>query len=106
MVQLPEAHQAQKQNVKNWYAGNKPLVRSESVCYMDCTRGHDHVAFTAKDTDRAGLQTLVDITIKAFPNIARHVSQHTISLERRSCTLADSPYTQFLDPEVSEHPRG
>ena len=78
MLRLPEAHKAQKQNVENWYMGNKPLVRSESACYMDCTRGHDYIALTAKDTDRAGLETLVDIMMKAFPNVARHVSQHPL----------------------------
>ncbi len=102
MLRLPEAHKTQKQNVKNWYLGNKPLVRSESGCYMNCTRGHDYIALTAKDADRAGLETLVDILMKAFPSVARHVSQHTIFLERWCCILADILYPQFLDPEVSE----
>ena len=52
MLRLPEAHKTQKQNVKNWYMGNKPLVRSESGCYMNCTCGHDYIALTAKDTDK------------------------------------------------------
>ena len=89
MLRLPEAHKTQKQNVENWYLGNKPLVRSESGCYMNCTCGHDYIALTAKDTDRAGLETLVDITMKAFPNVAKHVSQHTTLPEHRCCTLAD-----------------
>ena len=101
MLRLPEAHQTQKQNVENWYLGNKPLVRSESGCYMNCTRGHDYIALTAKDTDRAGLETLVDIAMKAFPNVARRVSQLTILLEYRCCTLAETQHMQFLDPEVS-----
>ena len=74
MLRLPEAHKTQKQNVENWCVGNKPLVRSESACYVDCTRGRDYIAVAAKDTDRAGLETLVDATMKAFPNVARHVS--------------------------------
>ncbi|MCJ1460960.1 hypothetical protein MMC28_011342 [Mycoblastus sanguinarius] len=71
MLRLPEAHRTQKQNVENWYMGNKPLVRSESAFYMNCTRGHDYVALTPKDTDRAGLETLVDLTMRTFPNVAR-----------------------------------
>ena len=101
MLRLPEAHKMQKQNVENWYLGNKPLVRSESGCYMNCNRGHDYIALTAKETDRAGLETLVDITMKAFPRVARHVSQNTTLPERWCCTLADTLCTQFLDPEVS-----
>ncbi|KAK4695582.1 hypothetical protein P7C71_g2194, partial [Lecanoromycetidae sp. Uapishka_2] len=83
MLRLPEAHKTQKQNVENWYMGNKPLVRSESGCYLGCTRGHDYFALTAKNTDRAGLETLVDITMRAFPDVARH----------------------FLDPEASTRDR-
>lgn len=75
MLRLPEAHRTQKQNVENWYMGNKPLVRSESACYVNCTRGHDYVALTPKDTDRAGLETLVDLTMRTCPKVARHVRQ-------------------------------
>ncbi|KAM0798368.1 hypothetical protein BDR22DRAFT_809198 [Usnea florida] len=72
MLRLPEAHDTQKQNVENWCVGNKPLVRSESACYVDCTRGQDYVALMPKDTDRAGLETLVDLTMRTCPNVARH----------------------------------
>ena len=78
MLRLPEAHKTQRQNVENWCLGNKPLVRSESGCYMNCTSGHEYIAIGAKDTDMAGLETLVDITMKAFPNLAKHVSPLTV----------------------------
>lgn len=72
MLRLPEASKMQKQSVKNWYVGNKPLVRSESGCYMNCIHDHDCIALTAKAADRAGLETLVDVAMKMFPNVARH----------------------------------
>lgn len=75
MLRLPEAHRAQRQSVENWYVGNKPLVRSESACYVNCTRGHDYVALTPRDTDRAGLEKLVDLTMRTCPNVARRVRQ-------------------------------
>ena len=89
MLRLPEALKMQKQSVKHWYVGNKPLVRSESGCYMNCTHDHDYFALKAKAADRAGLETLVDVAMKMFPNVARHVSQQTLSLERRCCTIAN-----------------
>lgn len=81
---LPEAHATQKQNVENWYVGNKPLVRSESNCYMDCNRDNDYIALATRDTDRAGLETLLDTTIKAFPSVARQVSQYAIDHKVRT----------------------
>ena len=89
MLRLPEALKMQKQSVKHWYVGNKPLVRSESGCYMNCTHDQDYLALTAKAAERAGLETLVDVAMKMFPNVARHVSQQTLSLEWRCCTIAN-----------------
>jgi hypothetical protein len=78
MLKLPEAHETQKHSVENWYIGNKPLVRSESSCYMNCTDDKDYVALTTNDTDRAGLDTLLDRVVKMFPNVAKHVSPYTL----------------------------
>ena len=74
VLRLAEAQRTQKQNVENWFLGNKPLVRSESACYMDCARDDDYIALLSKETDTSGLETLVDRTMKAFPNVARRVS--------------------------------
>lgn len=74
MLRLPEAHDKQRHSVENWFIGNKPLVRSESSCYMNCTGDKDYVALTTKDTDRAGLDALLDTVVKTFPKVAKHVS--------------------------------
>ena len=75
MLRLPEAHRTQKQNVENWFTGNKPLVQSESACYINLARVHDYIALTPKGTDRAGLESLVDFTMRTCPSFARHVRQ-------------------------------
>lgn len=74
MLRLPEAHETQKHNVDNWFRGNKPLVRSESDCFIKCTSDKDYVALTVKNTDRAGLESLLDKVVRIFPNVARLVS--------------------------------
>jgi hypothetical protein len=100
MLRLPEAHETQKHSVENWYIGNKPLVRSESSCYMNCTDNKDYIALTTNDTDRAGLDTLLDKVVKMFPNVAKHVSPYPLH-HNIDIILADSPYTKFLDIKVN-----
>ena len=74
ILQLPEAQTGQLQSVQNWVLGNKPLVRSESLCFIETLSARDHIALGRDKSDRAGLEVLVDLAAKSFPGIARRVS--------------------------------
>ena len=73
MLALPQAESKNRRSVENWFNGNKPLVRSESGCFMGGLEDEDYVALKAGQTDSAGLEDLLDIAVKAFPRIARYV---------------------------------
>ncbi len=54
--------------------GNKPLVRSESGCFPYDTTDLDHVALgNTEMSDRAGMEALLDVVVKAFPRVAGRV---------------------------------
>ncbi len=53
--------------------GNKPLVRSESGCFPHDMTGLDHVVLGMEVGDRAGMEALLDVFVKAFPRIAGRV---------------------------------
>nr|RBQ91818.1 hypothetical protein FVER53263_12493 [Fusarium verticillioides] len=72
MLQLPEPQRAQRQNVENWVLGNKPLVRSESGCFLNMSNDTDYVALgVAQRSDRSGLETLAELALRTFPSVRR-----------------------------------
>ncbi|KAG5765768.1 hypothetical protein H9Q72_006170 [Fusarium xylarioides] len=72
MLQLPEPQRAQRQNVENWVLGNKPLVRSESGCFLNMSSDTDYVALgVAQRSDRSGLETLAELALRTFPSVRR-----------------------------------
>jgi arginine deiminase len=74
MLQLPEPQRAQRQNVENWVLGNKPLVRSESGCFLNMSNDTDYVALgVAQRSDRSGLETLAELALRTFPSVRRLV---------------------------------
>jgi hypothetical protein len=73
MLALPQAEPRHRQSVENWINGNKPLVRSESACFLEGLNDEDYVALRAHEPDTAGLEVLLETLLKAFPKIARHV---------------------------------
>jgi hypothetical protein len=76
MLRLPEAQVRQRQSVYNWFTGNKPLVCSESACYLNCLESDDYVVLGANEHDKAGMEALLDLVVKNFPGLANRVS-HT-----------------------------
>jgi hypothetical protein len=75
ILRLPEAQQTQLQNVENWVLGNKPLVRSESGCFLNMSIDTDYVALgVAERNDRSGLEAVVESILKTFPSVGRLVS--------------------------------
>jgi len=74
MLALPQAQRGHRRSVENWFNGNKPLVRSESSCFLGSLEDEDYVALRADESESAGLEALLEITLKAFPSVARLVS--------------------------------
>jgi hypothetical protein len=73
VLTLPQAQRGHRQSVENWVIGNKPLVRSESACFLGSLVDEDYVALRADEPDTAGLEALLEIALKAFPSIAKYV---------------------------------
>ena len=89
MLRLPEPQARQRESVNNWFAGNKPLVRSESACYQDCLQNVDYVILGTDDSDKAGIEAFVDMVVKNFPDLANRVSHPLAPL---SLVLIDARY--------------
>ncbi|KAI1174285.1 hypothetical protein F4777DRAFT_580102 [Nemania sp. FL0916] len=81
ILQLPEARTRQRQSVKNWFLGNKPLVRSESKCFLNADIDRDYVSLGMVESDRAGLEALFDAAINVFPSFARKLCVSRKSLD-------------------------
>ncbi|CAM1506162.1 Fc.00g058030.m01.CDS01 [Cosmosporella sp. VM-42] len=74
MLQLPEAKHKQRQSVTNWFLHNRPLVRSESACFLDMLSAKDYIAIGAVDRDKVGFEALLELAVQTFPGIARRLS--------------------------------
>ncbi|CAG8978972.1 hypothetical protein HYALB_00012255 [Hymenoscyphus albidus] len=70
MLRLPEVQVRQHQSVYNWFIGNKPLVRSESACYLNCLEGDEYVILGTNEHDKAGMEALLDLVVQNFPGLA------------------------------------
>jgi hypothetical protein len=78
MLRLPEAHETQRQNVENWFMGNKPLVRSESSCFLNMSIDTDYVSLgVSEKNDRSNLEAMLESGLRTFPRIAKlfHINQ-------------------------------
>ncbi|KAI0411723.1 hypothetical protein F5X98DRAFT_42475 [Xylaria grammica] len=66
---LPAASPANILSVQNWFDGTKPLVRSESACYLSENGLGDFVMAGPEDADRAIPESLLDLVIRAAPRL-------------------------------------
>ncbi|KAI1401875.1 hypothetical protein F4819DRAFT_305951 [Hypoxylon fuscum] len=73
LLGLPEANQRQRLSVNNWFNGNKPLVKSESRNFLDICTG-DYLSFAADEKEKAGLESVLEFGVKAFPTMAKRFS--------------------------------
>lgn len=87
MLRLPEAQHMQCQSVHNWVVGNKPLVRSESSCYLACLESEDYVVLGQDESEKAGMESLIDVMMKSLPAVARHFSISSARTEDRHIYL-------------------
>ncbi|KAF5012412.1 hypothetical protein FDECE_1541 [Fusarium decemcellulare] len=95
MLRLPEAQCGQRQNVENWVLGNRPLVRSESACFLNMSIETDYVALgVAEKSDRSGLETMLELVLRTFPSLRRLFSTSELKTRDPNIFLF-SPY--FLD---------
>ncbi|KAF4943879.1 hypothetical protein FGADI_13095 [Fusarium gaditjirri] len=77
MLRLPEAQPGQRQNVENWVLGNKPLVRSESTCFLNMSTDTDYIALGVPDkSDRSALESTLELMLRTFPSIGRRAILH------------------------------
>ncbi|KAI1208288.1 uncharacterized protein F4807DRAFT_158633 [Annulohypoxylon truncatum] len=61
------------QSVLNWVFGHKPLVRSESKCYLGSSGRGDFVTIAPDDPERAIPEALLDMGVRTFPSISKYV---------------------------------
>lgn len=71
ILALPQAQTKNIRSVENWVNGTKPLVRSESHWILGKRRQEDYIALKPDDADRAGFESLFDITVRRFPRLGR-----------------------------------
>ncbi|TVY87796.1 hypothetical protein LAWI1_G005850 [Lachnellula willkommii] len=76
MLALPQAQTQHRQSLEDWVNGNKPLVRSESTCFVGSLKDEDYVTLRPDEPDTAGLEALLEMSLKAFPKLFKHIS-HT-----------------------------
>lgn len=74
MLRLSAATKGQRQSVFNWVAGNKPLVRSESACHLGCLDSKDYAVLGLDESEKAGMESVIDLIVKKFPAVANRVS--------------------------------
>jgi hypothetical protein len=69
MLGLVEAESQHQGSVKNWMDGTKPIVRSEASWVMQLLESDDFVALKSKETDKAGLESLLERILKKWPRL-------------------------------------
>jgi len=87
MLALPQAQTKHRQSLDNWVNGNKPLVRSESTCFVGSLEDEDYVALRPDEPDTAGLEALLEMSLKAFPKLSKNVSHSQTILVAFQLTL-------------------
>jgi hypothetical protein len=76
MLALPPAQPQHRQSITHWVQRYKPLVRSESSCFLvaDLRQQDDFVALgTGAGADRGGIEALLELLLKAWPRLAKLV---------------------------------
>lgn len=70
MLALPQAPVKHRKSIRNWVNGTKPLVRSESLCFLEGFHEDDFVALNAGDSDEGALEALFYWLLRALPKIS------------------------------------
>ena len=81
MVTLPQAEEDQKQSVRNWVDGNKPLVRSESIPFLNTEDNDDYITLKGEGLDSGVMEAMLERSIKHIPRISKLVRQNDSLLE-------------------------
>ncbi|KAK0659741.1 hypothetical protein QBC41DRAFT_44690 [Cercophora samala] len=71
---LPEAQTKHRQSIAHWVDGNKPLVRSESACFIGSLNDNDFVTLSPPDDDQAVPEVVLDWALKTFPRLSALLS--------------------------------
>jgi hypothetical protein len=74
MLAIPQAEPNQRQNVKNWVHGTKPLVKSESASFVDDFEDREFITFKPDGADNGILESLLELGIRKFPKVSNLVS--------------------------------
>ncbi|KAF2184884.1 hypothetical protein K469DRAFT_175293 [Zopfia rhizophila CBS 207.26] len=91
MMSLSVTSKRHQHSVRNWFMGNKPLVRSESRVWLSLGDADaDFVSLAPEDPDRGGMEALFDVIVQIFPFLARIIT---------------SSKTQTADPNIFIFPR-
>lgn len=68
--------------------GNKPLVRSESGCFLNMSNDTDYVALgVAQRSDQSGLESLAELALRTFPSVRRLVGLPMDCLSEREVLI-------------------
>jgi len=76
---LPEPQSKHRQSIARWVFGNKPLVRSESACFLANLQDSDFVALSPPEDDNAVLEDALDWALKRFPRFSALLSSSRVS---------------------------
>lgn len=67
---LPEAQTKHRRSLAHWVDGNKPLVRSESACFIGSLNDNDFVILSPPEEDQAVPEAALDWALKTFPRLS------------------------------------
>ncbi|KAF8848260.1 hypothetical protein BDZ45DRAFT_290779 [Acephala macrosclerotiorum] len=70
MLAIPEAEPNQRRNVKNWVHGTKPLVKSESACFIENLEDKEFITLKPDGADNGILESLLELGIRKFPKVS------------------------------------
>ncbi|KAK0701330.1 hypothetical protein B0H67DRAFT_595851 [Lasiosphaeris hirsuta] len=74
LICLPEPQARHRQSIAHWVYGNKPLVRSESACFLGSLQDNDFLTLSPPEDDHAILEEVLDWALKTFPRLSAMLS--------------------------------
>ena len=105
MLALPQATPRNRQSVKNWIEGNKPLVRSESICFLENSGDNDFVAPRGDTGDEGLLEALIEVLGSHVPGLMKYVRERQRIKFCRTRILQSNRYLNAMYDHESQEDR-
>ncbi|TVY21099.1 hypothetical protein LARI1_G001968 [Lachnellula arida] len=75
-----DSNQERRQILQQIETALGSYVRSESTCFVGSLEDEDYVTLRPDEPDTAGLEALLEMSLKAFPKLFKHISSSQVRL--------------------------